>query len=703
MALGTWGRVYLTPNADTLKFAARGVVAMALALFLAMQMQLDRPYWALISAVFLQIRPQSGLVIEKGVCQIGGTLIGGLVGITVMALAMQMPAIALMLLMVWVMLCATASALTRNFNLTYGFAISAATAILVVVLTVVGSNSSSGVFDIAVARVSEIVLGASCATLVSMLLWPARVRNVIDGHAGRVIDQTFEALIMNLDRDVPMREAREKIVSALGAALTLNNDSSAVIYEGPHGPGRARAAWLLTQRALSMMAEMQTYGRLVREQSSLVNDRFDAALDDIRNTMERVRWRETWSERRREIQGLRQRLQQSSLHHEGSPLERRLAQGLLVLLNYAYVMIEAHHAIRNVDNTRLRATRLARHRDYMPALVVGMRAGLLFAVGAVIYVATQWSSGVLMMVLPVIFGVMFASFPSPTAMLKNVIKGATVGMAVSLVFGNILLAQAPRDFEMLMLVFGPPFFLGLMAMANPPILAQGLGFCIVYTILTMPSNNMSFDIAGFANRALAIGLGLLVLYTVFRIVPSANSLVMRRRVIRATTEDLCALWQRTRRHSREEAGNWFNGRMIERVQRLANIDSQLPENSRFLLDLGMTGLNLGHVILASYRRITSFDKSDETLGLLRQWQRALALAYQACAWGDFDERFSHASRTLMERLRHHGEMPDEQIDLIEGMINRLDITLHRFARVSSGQDDRGSRSGPAESADARSG
>ncbi|MFC0336291.1 Uncharacterized membrane protein YccC [Kushneria avicenniae] len=688
MALGTWGRVYLTPDIKTLKFATKGLVAMTLSLYLAMEMQLDRPYWALISAVFLQIRPQSGLVIEKGLCQIGGTLIGGSVGVLIMALSMQTPAMALMLLMAWVFICATSSALTRNFNLTYGFAMGAATGILVVVLTIVNDNSSQGVFDIAVARVSEIVLGATCATLVSMLLWPERVRYIIHNHANTVIDQTFQALSMHLDASVSMYDARAQIMSALNQALTLNNDSSAVIYEGPHGPGRARAAYLLSQRALSMMAEMQTYGRLVREHPELTGEAFENALKDIRDTMERVRSRQTYSERKREINSLRQRIQKADLQRRGTPLARRMAQGLMLLLGYASVMIEAHHAINDAENTRLKAPRLSRHRDYMPALTIGIRSSLLFAIGAIIYVSTQWGSGVLMMVMPVIFGTMFASFPSPTAMLEKVMKGGVVGALTAFVFGNILLAQAPHEYIMLIMVFGTPLFLGLMALNNLPVLANGLGFCIIYTILTMPSNSMSFDISSFMDRTLAIGLGLTILYCVFRVVPSPNALVLRRRVIRATTDDMKQLWTRSCQQSRERAADWFNGRMVERVQRLANFDSQLPEEDRYLLDLGMTGMNLGHLILANYRRVTSLDNTPDTREALRQWQTALAHAYQACAWGDFDERFTDASQALLTRLRESGEMEDEQIELVEGMVRRLDITLHRFAKMSSSRDQR---------------
>lgn len=58
-------QTYLTPNATAVKFAIKTTLAMMLALYIALLFDLERPYWALISAAFLQIRPMSGMVVEK--------------------------------------------------------------------------------------------------------------------------------------------------------------------------------------------------------------------------------------------------------------------------------------------------------------------------------------------------------------------------------------------------------------------------------------------------------------------------------------------------------------------------------------------------------------------------------------------------------------------------------------------------------------
>ena len=94
-------RTYFTPNATAVKFAIKTTLAMMLALYVALAFDVERPYWALISAAFLQIRPMSGMVVEKGLCQLGGTALGAIVGIFIMALFAQARLPALLTLTCW--------------------------------------------------------------------------------------------------------------------------------------------------------------------------------------------------------------------------------------------------------------------------------------------------------------------------------------------------------------------------------------------------------------------------------------------------------------------------------------------------------------------------------------------------------------------------------------------------------------------------
>jgi uncharacterized membrane protein YccC len=228
-----WYQTYLTPDAQSLKFALKATLAMLLALYIALWLDLERPYWALISAAFLQIRPMSGMVLEKGLSQISGTLVGALAGITLMALFAQAPVPALVGLTLWIILCTYGSALLRN-NAAYGCIMGAVTAMLIVVI---GASAPDRIFSIAVARLSELTLGATCATLVSALLWPTRVSAHLERQADSVVNQAFTHAAYRL-RDTADYAALEATLTDSLAPLTqLEGDSQAARYEGPEGAG----------------------------------------------------------------------------------------------------------------------------------------------------------------------------------------------------------------------------------------------------------------------------------------------------------------------------------------------------------------------------------------------------------------------------------------------------------------------------------
>ncbi|WP_106478692.1 FUSC family protein [Phytohalomonas tamaricis] len=683
MTLGPKLSVYLTPSTPAVQYAIKGFLSMAISLYLAMYANLDRPYWALISAVFLQLRPESGMVIEKALCQIGGTLIGGCVGVTIMSFFFQSPGLAIMCLTFWVSLNATCASLTRNFNLTYGFAMTAVTAILVVGITLLSNNSSQGVFDIAVARMSEIVLGATCATVVSMLIWPSRVRTLIIGHANNVVDKAFHCIELQFDRAVDKATLHQTIVETLQATLTLNNDSSAAIYEGPSGPGRARAAYLLAQRTLTLLADMQVYGRFIREYPELLNPTFLAALEDIRKTFSAARQAESIDAAKAMLVRQRYHFQkpQETLNLD-TPLQRRAAQGISELLARAIIILEAKQAIANVERRRLKAVRLSVHRDYLQGIFTGARSGMVFATASLIWIATGASTMVVAMILPVIFSMMFAVFPAPAMLIKSVLKGALLGIVASMVFGYALLAPVTGSFEMLIMVFGAPLFVALLGVPSMATRLYSLGFCVVYIVLTMPSNVMTFDASSFFNRVVSVLIALLLVRTFFLLFEGPGRAVMRRRMIAGVADDLKELRDRYN----DGAVEWFNGRMTDRLLRLSRADSTSPDTPNHLLEAGLTGLNLGHVSLRVQRHIRGSDESPRMLALLRRWQTELADGYQKSAWGEHDDAFRLASEHLLKYLRGAGQLDDELIDIIEGITVRIELTLERQTGVFDGPD-----------------
>ncbi|WP_110667222.1 FUSC family protein [Salinicola halophilus] len=664
-------RTYLMPDATAVKFAIKTTLAMMVALYLALWFNLDRPYWALISAAFLQIRPMSGMVIEKGVCQIGGTLIGALAGIVIMALFAQARVPAISTLVIWVMFCTYVGSLWRN-NYTYGCIMAAVTAMLIVVIS--NGSSPAGIFDIAVARLSELGLGAICATLVSSLLWPTRVGQHLSTQADSVINQAFENAALRLEASDDIAAMQQALRGSLGPLTTLETDSQAARFEGPAGPGRVRATHVLTRRTLRFLANLQALHQLMHDHADRLHP---SSLDLSRRVAEGFREAEHVEgvpKARRELQDLR-RLVQENKEEDLAPLDQRVRIGLRETIGNAMVMLDAREAIASPSSHNLRSSSLAWHRDHLAAGINAVRAGLVLSALATFWILTAWNSAMVAMLLGTLFSAFFASRDNPIGITMMFYKGMLAAIPSAFLFGHVLLSQA-TGFPMLAMIFGTPLFLGLLGATNPATMGYCLGFAIFNILLTMPSNNMDFGLDSFANRAVAVVIGLSCVAMGFRLLPGLGARLRRRRLINAISRDI----QHLRRGSIGDAETRFSGHMADRMLHLAQHDDMLPDDQRHLFILGLTGLDVG---AATLRLRTRLDDAPHPVirRAHHQLLRALANGFEASANGRQPQGIQEAGQRLDAAIAEHGNVPADRRVLLEGLVERLELALERLARI----------------------
>lgn len=666
----------LTPDRRTLVFALKGVIAMAMALFVSMSLGLERPYWALVSAIFLQTRPESGLVIEKALCQVLGSVVGGFVGILILALLIPYVYLALACLALWVGLNSAAAAMVHSRNFTYAFAMAAMTAGLVVVMVMVDAPTadSEAVFLVAQARISEIAVGAVCAMLVSQLLWPLKVKDRLRENARDVINRTLDYLKLELDPASTHEQRHDEADQILEVLMALTDDSSAVVYEGPEGPGRGRAANVLCNKVMSLLAASQILGRFHRNHNELVSPAFARLQEQMGVHFQKIIDTDNYAEAYLQAQALRRELLDKRENFvDESAIVFRLTHTSLELVADLIVVLRAYNALQNPDRTLLKASKLTTHRDPLLGAINGLRTAVVFLVGAATWVATASPAAIVMMIIPVVFSVNFARFSlgALTSFLRRVLMGVMVSIPASLFFGLALLSQGSRDFEILLLVLAGPYFIGLLALAVRPTVPYGLGFCIPFAIIVQPGNNMDFNVELALGTAFGLFIGISTLYWVFKLIAPPDSQLMQRRLLKATAHDLVDIDN----HPHPE--NWFNGRMGERLLRLANYDQDIGHKERYMTDLGFTGLNLGHVSMR-LRRLLKKHRGPRVDAQLVRWQQALADTYLMSSRGENSTLFREASARLLEAV-HAGKEPGQNTMVAKGLCERLALTFERTA------------------------
>ncbi|WP_447928166.1 FUSC family protein [Vreelandella sp. EE27] len=671
-------KTYLMPEMSAVKFAIKATLAMMLALYIALALDLERPYWALISAAFLQVRPMSGMVIEKGICQLGGTFIGVVAGIVIMAFFAQARVPALISLTLWIALCTYVGSLWRN-NYTYGCLMAAVTAMLIVVIA--GGSTPAGIFNVAMARLTELGLGAICATLVSSLLWPSRVGGHLAQQADTVINSAFSHAALRLeasdDRDAMLKAMRE----SLGALTMLETDSQAARFEGPEGPGRIRASHVLTRRTLRFLASLYALHQLLFEHTQRLDPTSVAIARELAQGFRDAEDVNGVANARKHLQGLRARVHENdeTQAHPLSPLDRRLRLGLREVLGHAMIMLDAREAIAAPGAYTLKAGPLAWHRDRVAAAINGVRSGLVFAGLATFWIVTAWDSAMVAMMLGTLFSAFFATRDNPVTVTVMFYKGMLAAIPSAFIFGHVLLAQV-HDFPLMAVVFGTPLFLGLLGATNPATMGYCLAFTIFNILLTMPGNDMDFSFDSFANRAVAAIIGLTTVVTAFRLLPGLGTRLRRRRLIRAISRDIHGL----QRRSITQSETRFSGHMADRLLQLAQHDDMLAQEQRHLFILGLTGLDIGTATLRLRHR---FDNTPH-LAIQHAHQtllRALAQGFEQSARGHAPQGILEAGQQLDKALSNHDEESGAHRELLTGLVERLALSLDRLADTMASQ------------------
>lgn len=668
-------RNLFSPKKQAVIFALKGVIAMAMALTVALFLNLDRPYWALVSAVFLQIRPESGLVAEKALCQIVGTVIGGLFGILLLTQLISYPYLALGILGLWLGINSTLSALVRQTNFIYGFAMAAVTAEIIVLLVIASPTtvSSQAVFSIAQSRMSEIIIGSICAGIVSHLFWPVKVKNGLQIQAKSLINQTLNYLVTELNIQGSHEERHQQIDGILATLGAVNEDSSAVRYEGPKGPGRARAANQLSQKVLSLLALIQIFGRLQRSHTKLMSPLLTQLFTQLKQVLANIAQANSVDDCIEQVKNLRRELTEYRANNSSElPFESHMLNVSVDIATELTVLLRAYRALEERDTRLLNAPSTVTYRDPLAAIIVGFRTVMVFFIGACIWVSTGSPAAIMIMILPVIFSIMLARFPLIVlrVVLKRIMIGVVVASFVSIFYALNLLAYSGGQLEILILVLAGPYFIGLLLLADRETLPYGLGFCIPFSILVSPSTDMSraFSIDYTLSAAMAIFTGVAILFWVFHLITGPSAQLLVHRIFKATHQDLLDI----NKHSAPIV--WYNQRMADRLLRLTHYDQ--GSQSRAITDLALTALNLGHA--AVRLRSVCENVAGKDLKYFALWQHALADAFLLASKGQVDQQFKHACDALYQELVCIlGE--SQQVEAIQGMFMRINLTFERSA------------------------
>ena len=642
------------PDRLALQFAIKTVLGGGLALWLALRWGLEQPSWALMTA-FIVAQPLSGMVVQKGLARLLGTLVGTIMSVVFMGLFAQAPWLFLLALALWLGLCTACSTLLRS-AWSYSFVLAGYT---VAIIALPAIAHPLGVFDQAVARCTEISLGIVCATAASALLWPLRVERQLAGQARAAWDSGMQAARATLAGDA---QARKGLLEILGKIVAVDAQREHAWFEGRLGRQRARAISGLSQKLLMLLR----IARSVRRQWKQLEPEEAQALQPWMDEVQQALDADSAT-----LQALRPRVLDASHDPNISPAQSYCLARFALLLDTALAACAALTAVQEGREAADPPRTLTPHRDLSLAMVFGARSALAFLAVACFWLATAWPAASGALVLTCVVCSLFASRENGAQIGMSFMRGILLAVPTAFVIGEIVLPQW-SSFAMLCLAMGVPLFFGALGMAKPPIFATATSFCLHFIVLVSPLNLMKYDVAAFFNNAQAMVIGVGAAVLAFNLLILRNPAWHSRRLLAATLDDLVRLTHRSLRG----AESWFGGRMADRLLQLARHYPELPVQARSRWDDGLLGLDIGDELLHLRLSLAVAQVPDERAQ--RRYLDALERVLEQGPAGDRADALAAASAGFLDVLA--AQPASDALKLAQGAVVQLQNSWRAWCR-----------------------
>ena len=516
-----WWRPVLADEAQVWLYIGKTVVALYLAAWLAMRLEMPSPSTAMITVLIVMNR-QSGLVLAKAFYRGIGTVVGCVAGVALVALFPQQPVLLLAAMALWAGTMAAGALLNRNMR-AYSFVLAGYTVAMIVLPSV---NHPVDVFDTAVWRLAEVALGLVVASCVFDVAWPVRLRGPLLGMARGNANELLAAIA----RSAPTPADASNAVRALGARAVAYEDlRSTAFFDDPSLRASDGALRQLNQRYLGVLSAWQALPLSLRGEQPAppLHQRLDALATLLTGadagSPGLVAQLEEWAATSSKV------LAAAIVPWPQRHALERLGDALVAYLRlFQQLDVDRAHRLPAAERAPVPFARVT--DPAAVALTFGRAAGLMFVMG-LLWMASGWNSGGTALFGIVALLSMLSAAPNPAAVARWICVGHLLAPVFAL--GCYSLLPILPTFPLLVLGSLPFLLVILRIGAHPPLaplgIALNMGFMVALSLGLAPKINPQF----YLNDALAIAVGAVLVLASFAVFPNiSDRRGQRRRLLR---------------------------------------------------------------------------------------------------------------------------------------------------------------------------
>ncbi len=575
--------------------------------------------------VYIVAHPLTGALRSKAFFRVLGTILGGMAAVALVPPLVNSPLLLSLTMAGWVGLCLYLSLLDRTPR-AYVFMLAGYTAAIIGFPSV---DAPLEVFDTAVSRVEEIIIGILCATLVHSVIFPREAAAALDASVqaflgdGRVwLADALAGLHGGQEQKERRRLAAD--VTALEILAThLPYDTSAL-------RPRTRAVRALQDRLailLPLISGVEDRLTALRDLKALP-DTLHAAVDETVAFVRRP------SATREEADALKACLAAAMpiIDHAAPDIwARMLAISATVRLCElvetwqeslelaAFLHDPGSGVPPRPDPLIQERPRRPLHRDHGLAALsaIALIVAVLGCCG--FWIGTGWAHGATAAMMAAVFSSFFATQDDPVPALASFIRWTIISLPIAALYMFLILPHI-TDFPMLVLVISPFYLIVGYMQGDPAQAARAMALLLGVTGALALQETFSADFVFFVNSNIALiaGIGSALLAT--RLLRSVGAIWSARRILRQGWRDLAGLAE----------GRWAADRstwtslMLDRLGLITPRLAMVPPGDNLALVDALVDLRVGLNVI-ELRQL----EGRQPMPRLRQALDALSRAYRA--------------------------------------------------------------------------
>lgn len=572
------------PNKLDWIFASKTFIAGMLALYIAFELNLSYPIWA-IGTVFVIANPYSGMMASKSIYRILGTLIGAIFAIAVMPHLVNTPWLFTFVLATWVGICLYLSLIDRSPR-SYVVMLAGYTAVIICFNSIYYIETVS-IFDMAVGRFLEISLGVVCSAVVSATIFPMHIGPVVELRVTKTMQDTKQAFDSILSDPAHTDNYTQLLTNITRDTTDIHSMAVHLSYETSKFKGMTKPLQELLHQVTMLVANLVAMSERIK-QLDQIDLTYRPYLLDFHQKIDDF------------LEG-----ENAILEDELKHLPEHFDQEFQTITEHATakqqvilgsLKMDIRHFIQNVRAVKfiwqcmqqgnhslpesivpLTTTYPSLHRDYGVAVRGGISAFLTTNIACAFWILSGWKMGFMVAEMAAITACILTFLDDPVPALKIFIRSSIYAAILVFIYAYGIFPHITAFWE-LAVVLAPFIMFCVMLYLHPPLHALGLPL-IMSTIMGLNlQNRYLMDQITFFDASIATVIGPIITVCIMQMVRSMSP--------EMTVKRMLALHYKAMRESIAMSyGTGFRIHLRSMLDRIGVLNTKLIQSEQLKIEI----------------------------------------------------------------------------------------------------------------------